>query len=115
MTTDETHLRVLRVLEAEPELTQRELASRLGISLGKTNYCIRALLEQGYIKARNFGNSRNKRAYLYKLTPEGVAAKLQATRRFLARKESEYQRLAEEIRRLRTELGPQGLEGNGRK
>lgn len=102
--TDETHLRVLRVLEAEPELTQRELAKRLGISLGKTNYCIRALLQQGYIKARNFGNSRNKRAYLYKLTPEGITAKAQATRRFLARKEREYQQLACEIEDLRGEL-----------
>lgn len=102
--TNETHLRVLRVLEAEPELTQRELASRLGISLGKANYCIRALLGQGYIKARNFGNSRNKRAYLYKLTPEGMAAKLHATRRFLARKELEYRQLAREIESLRGEL-----------
>lgn len=104
ISTDETHLRVLRVLEAEPELTQRELAKRLGISLGKTNYCIRALLQQGYIKAKNFGNSRNKRAYLYKLTPEGITAKAQATRRFLAYKEREYAELAAEIQRLRHEL-----------
>lgn len=101
---EEAHLRVLRLLEAEPELSQRELAKRLGVSLGKANYCIRALLQQGHIKARNFGNSRNRRAYLYKLTPEGVAAKVQATRRFLARKEHEYAQLAAEIERMRDDL-----------
>lgn len=103
--SDEMHLKVMRLLEAEPEISQRELAKRLGVSLGKTNYCIRALLQQGYIKVRNFGNSRNKRAYLYKLTPEGLAEKAEAARRFLARKEREYADLSEEIECLRNELG----------
>ncbi|MEQ9010072.1 MarR family EPS-associated transcriptional regulator [Algiphilus sp.] len=102
--SDEMQLKVLRVLEAEPEISQRQLAKRLGVSLGKTNYCIRALLQQGYIKARNFGNSKNKRAYIYKLTAQGISAKAQATRHFLARKEREYDELAEEIERMRGEL-----------
>jgi len=100
----ETHLRVLQLLDAEPHLTQRQLASRLGISLGKANYCIRALLEKGWIKAGNFANSPHKRSYLYKLTQQGISEKLTATRHFLLRKEAEYEQLAQEIERLHREL-----------
>jgi len=100
---DEARYTLLRRLEDNPELSQRELAKELGMSLGKVNYCLKALLDKGYIKASNFRNSRNKRAYLYQLTPAGIAAKGRATTRFLARKQAEYERLAEEIEELRRE------------
>lgn len=104
---DETRYTLMRRLERNPGLSQRELASELGISLGKTNYCLKALLDKGYIKATNFRNSHNKRAYLYQLTPVGIAAKSRATTRFLARKQAEYERLAEEIEELRREADNQ--------
>lgn len=100
---DETRYMLLRRLEANPELSQRELARELGISLGKTNYCLKALLDKGYIKAANFKNSHNKRGYLYQLTPVGLAAKSKATKNFLARKQAEYERLAKEIEQLQRE------------
>jgi EPS-associated MarR family transcriptional regulator len=73
------------------------------MSLGKINYCLRALLDKGYVKAENFRNSQNKRAYLYQLTPAGIAAKSLATVHFLARKQAEYKALADEIEALRRE------------
>jgi len=85
-------------------MSQRQIARELGLSLGKTNYCIRAVIAKGWVKARNFRNSNNKAAYLYQLTPSGIAAKGKITRRFLDRKLEEYERLEEEIRRLRTEV-----------
>ena len=72
--TTETHLQVLRHIEANPEITQRELAKELGISLGKTNYCVQALLQKGWVKATNFTSNRNKGAYRYLLTPSGIEA-----------------------------------------
>src|SRR3546814_11716761 len=72
---DESHLKVLRLLESDPGLSQRDLSQALGVSLGKTNYCIRALLDKGLIKMQNFRNSQNKLAYAYLLTPAGIAAK----------------------------------------
>src|SRR5699024_1551577 len=105
---DETHYRILRHLEANPGMSQRELAKEFGISVGKVNYCLKALLDKGYIKATNFKNSKNKRAYLYKLTPAGIAAKSRATKRFLARKQTEYERLAAEIEQLRQEVQSDG-------
>lgn len=101
---DETHLRVLRLLQANPELSQRELADALGVSLGKANYCLRALLEKGLVKVRNFKNHRHKRAYAYLLTPEGVAAKGALTARFLKRKMAEYDSLRLEIEALAREV-----------
>lgn len=106
---DEIHLKVLRLVESRPDISQRELARELGISLGSVNYRLRALIQVGWIKARNFRNSRSKQAYLYKLTPEGIAAKAQATRCFLAKKEREYEQLADEIQRLRGELTGQSV------
>src|SRR5699024_115367 len=100
---NETRYQLLRRLADDPELSQRELAKEFGISVGKINYCLKALLDKGYIKASNFKNSRQKSAYLYKLTPKGVAAKSRATTRFLARKQAEYERLAAEIEELRRE------------
>jgi EPS-associated MarR family transcriptional regulator len=105
---DETRYRLLRHLADNPGMSQRELAKEFGISLGKTNYCLKALLDKGYIKAANFRNSRNKRGYLYKLTPAGLKAKSRATRRFLMRKQAEYERLAAEIEELQREVQTDG-------
>lgn len=102
--TQETHLKVMRYIEDNPEVTQRELASELGVSLGKANYCLKALMDKGFIKARNFHNSNNKRAYLYKLTPTGIEAKARISVAFLRRKMSEYEQLKEEIEQLQTEV-----------
>ena len=98
------HLKVLRHLEENPNVTQRELAEKLGISLGKTNYCMQALINRGLIKAKNFKNSANKRAYLYILTPKGIEAKAKISVRFLQRKIEEYESLSQEIEQLKTEL-----------
>lgn len=100
---DESQLRLLRLLERNPEASQRELAAELGISLGKTNYCLRALVDLGLVKARNFKNSRNKKAYAYLLTPKGVDEKARVTLRFLARKQLEYVELKAEIEELQRE------------
>ena len=104
-TQDESLLRVMRTLELNPQLSQRELADRLGISLGKANYCLKALLDKGLIKMQNFRNNRNKLAYAYLLTPAGVAAKTALTARFLKRKMTEYEALKREIEELRREVG----------
>ena len=99
------HYRVLRLIEDQPEISQRELARALGVSLGKTHYLMKALLEKGLVKASNFRRSDNKLAYAYLLTPQGIAAKVDLTRAFLRLKEAEYQAAREEIVRLRSELG----------
>ncbi len=85
-------------------MTQRELAVELGVSLGKANYCLRALMDKGFIKARNFRNSNNKRAYFYKLTPSGIEAKGRISLAFLRRKMQEYEQLKREIDQLQSEL-----------
>ena len=77
----------------------------MGLSLGKTNYCLNAVMQKGWVKARNFRNSRNKAAYMYILTPQGMAAKARITRRFLERKIAEYEQLRDEIEQLRAEVG----------
>ena len=102
--TQETHLKVLRHLEDNPDVTQRELAVALGISLGKTNYCLKALINKGLIKAKNFKNSDNKRAYLYILTPKGIETKTRISVIFLRRKIAEYEALSREIEQLKTEI-----------
>jgi EPS-associated MarR family transcriptional regulator len=113
---DPATLRVLGLLQRSPNRTQRELARELGVSLGKANYVMRALLEKGLVKVHNFRSSSNKRAYAYLLTPEGVAAKGELTRRFLARKIEEYDALRLEIERLQQESdgNRQGIEGSTR-
>ena len=98
------HYRVLRLIEEQPEISQRELARALGVSLGKTHYPMKALLDKGLVKADNFRRSDNKLAYAYLLTPNGIAAKLELTRAFLRLKEDEYRAAHEEIARLRLEL-----------
>jgi EPS-associated MarR family transcriptional regulator len=104
MPSSETHLRVLRLLQANPHLTQRELADELGVSLGKANYCLKALLVKGLIKMQNFGHSSNKLGYAYLLTPSGVAAKARLTSEYLKIKAAEYEALKREIDQLRNEV-----------
>ena len=96
---------LLTLLEREPHLSQREMAERLRISLGRTNYCIRALVEKGAVKLGNFRASRTKLNYAYRLTPTGISQRLSLTRRFLERKLAEYDRLEVQIAELRRELG----------
>lgn len=101
--TDSSILNALRLLNESPSLTQREMARKLGVSLGKTNYCLRALLSRGFVKVQNFRQNSNKRGYMYLLTPEGVAAKTTLTRHFLARKREEYDALRLELEKLQGE------------
>lgn len=93
----------MRLIDSRPRLSQREVASSLGMSLGKANYCLKALIEKGFVKAENYRNSGNKLAYFYLLTPSGIAAKAELTRQFLARKMREYDELRVEIERLQQE------------
>jgi EPS-associated MarR family transcriptional regulator len=101
----EEALSVLREIDADPEMTQRTLSSRLGLSLGKINFLVKALIEKGLIKVENFKNSKNKSAYLYSLTPHGFEEKTKATYLFLKRKIEEYERLEVEIKQLKKEAG----------
>ena len=94
---EDIHFRVLRVLQEKPHITQRELALRLGVSLGATNFVLRALLDKGAIKVRNFRGSTQKASYAYVLTPRGLAEKAALTARFLMRKREEYEALRAEI------------------
>jgi EPS-associated MarR family transcriptional regulator len=102
--TDEINYRILKLLEAKPDISQRDMAKDLGVSLGKTNYCLKAMLEKGWIKAKNFKNSHNKIAYSYLLTPTGIENKTKITIRFLKRKMQEYDALKYEIERLQREI-----------
>ena len=104
MLDENTHYSLLKALEENPELSQRELAKRLGISLGKVNYCLNALVQKGSLKINNFRNSDNKQAYLYILTPRGIEEKARITVAFLNYKMREYERLEAEIRELRREV-----------
>ena len=99
----EAHFKVLRLLEGNPQMNQRDLAAAAGVSLGKTNYCINALLEKGLIKVQNFKSSKRKLAYAYLLTPAGIAEKATLTQRFLTRKMEEYDALKAEIEQLKQE------------
>jgi MarR family transcriptional regulator, temperature-dependent positive regulator of motility len=101
---DEAHYRVLRVLKATPDISQRELADELGISLGKVNYLLRGLIDKGLVKASNFQKSRNKLGYVYQLTPAGIEHKAKVTLRYLQRRMDEYEALREELRLLRRDL-----------
>jgi EPS-associated MarR family transcriptional regulator len=100
----DVHFRVLHFLEEEPELTQRELAQKLGISLGGVNYCLKALIDIGHIKAGNFSKNPNKSIYLYLLTPQGITEKTKLTADFLKRKMVEYHALKKEIDSLKSSL-----------
>ncbi len=101
---NEAQYKLLRLIDTRPELTQRELAREMGVSLGKVNYCINALIDRGFVKARNFRKSNNKFAYAYLLTPRGVQQKAAITLRFLQVKVGEYESLKKEIAQLRREV-----------
>ena len=111
---DELRLRMLRALEANPELSQRQLAVELGVSLGGVNYALKALVERGFVKADNFRRSGTKVAYLYALTPKGIAEKTSLAAAFLGRKLEEYEVLRQEIEALQGEVGS-GEPGTGAK
>ena len=96
---------MLRALDANPELSQRQLAAELGVSLGGVNYALKALIERGFVKANNFRKSGKKGSYLYVLTPTGIAEKTFLAAAFLARKLGEFESLKQEIEALKDEVG----------
>ena len=104
MSQQELEYKVLNWLEKNPNITQRQLAKELGISLGKAHYLINSLIQVGWVKLDNFKRSDNKMGYMYLLTPAGMVEKTKITRSFLARKETEYQQLKQEIQRLKSEI-----------
>lgn len=103
MQIEEIHYKVMRLVEANPQLSQRQLASELGVSVGKANYCLRALVRSGLIKVRNFRNSSNKAAYMYLVTPRGIREKARLAVRFLGIKVREYELLRAEIELIRVD------------
>lgn len=103
---DESHLKVLRLIQANPNIGQREMAEAIGISLGKVNFCLHALVDKGHVKVQNFRNNQNKLSYSYLLTPSGLVAKGALTVRFLKRKMVEYEELKAEYEAMQ-------LDGDG--
>ena len=101
---EDTHFRIMRILQENPDLTQRELAEMLGMSVGGLNYCLNALIDKGFVKMGNFQKSKNKFKYVYLLTPQGIAEKVALTSRFLKRKMEEYETLKWEIQVLMAEV-----------
>ena len=112
MLTDEYRYKILKLLETHPEMSQRDLAKSLGVSLGKANFCLKALIDSGLIKASNFRNSQNKLAYMYLLTPAGIEAKSGITLRFLKSKMHEYEVLQAEIATLMQETNSESTVKN---
>ncbi len=110
MKNQELEYRVLKILEQQPDLTQRQLSEALGISLGKTNYLLRSLVDVGWIKLDNFQKSANKWGYAYLLTPKGITERAAITVRFLKRKKQEYNDLQAEIAKLQQEVQEQQQE-----
>jgi len=104
MLSDDARYKIFKALEANPDLSQRELAEKLGVSLGKVNFCIQALIDKGQIKVSNFSRSSNKKRYLYVLTPSGIDSKAKLTKRFLIRKIAEYEALKAEIAEIQKDL-----------
>ena len=101
----ETHFKVMRLLDEDPSISTREIAKKVGISNGAAYYCVTALVEKGFVKLKNFTQSKNKTNYIYELTPRGIRAKAALTVSFLERKRNEYEDLKLEIERLESELG----------
>ena len=108
---EDTYFRVMRILQDNPDLTQRELAEKLGISVGGLNYCLKALTGKGLVKMKNLAKSKNKFGYVYVLTPTGMTEKATITQRFLLRKMDEYEALKVEIESLRSEVNKERSEG----
>jgi EPS-associated MarR family transcriptional regulator len=105
MLQEDTHFRVLRFLQENPEISQRELAEAVGVSVGGIHYVLNALIDKGLVKLGNFTAAEDKRRYAYVLTPKGIARKVALTRAFLVRKMEEYEALRKEIEALSSELG----------
>jgi len=101
---DEIHYKLLKVLDESPDVTQRELAAKLGVSLGKANYCLRALMGRGWVKMANFRRGPNKMGYAYLLTPRGIDEKARFAVHFLRHKLDEFDALKAEIQRLKMEV-----------
>ena len=101
---NETRYRLLKFLQQHPDWSQRQIARGMGISLGKVNYCLRALTERGFVKVGRFTKSQNKSDYRYLLTPKGAAEKIQTTARFLTHKQEEFEVIKQEIALLQREL-----------
>ena len=100
---DEITYKLLKLIEASPHLSQREISNKMGVSLGKTNYCLKALIDKGFIKFQNFYNNKKKSTYIYFLTPQGIEEKAEVTYRFLQRKIKEYEDIKVEIESLKNE------------
>ena len=107
MIDQELEYRVLKLLEKHPELTQRQLSEKLGVSLGKTHYLVKSLMDVGFIKLENFKKSNNKWGYLYLLRPQGIIEKSVITTKFLKKKQKEFSLLQEEIEQLKREVRQQ--------
>jgi len=101
---DEIHLKLMRLIEQNNQLSQRQLAEEMGVSLGKINYCLKAIVEKGWVKANNFKNSEHKSAYLYLLTPKGAEEKVNIAKRFLERKLQEYEDIKLQIEEIQNEI-----------
>ena len=101
---EDTYFRVLRMLQDNSDMTQREIAEKLGISTSGLNYCLKALIDKGWVKVQNFSQSKNKFGYIYVLTPQGIAEKAVLTGSFLKRKMQEYESLRAEIEALQSDL-----------
>lgn len=100
---DEIAYKLLKLIESEPQLTQRDIAQKMGVSLGKTNYCLKALIDKGFIKLQNFYNNKKKSSYIYLLTPQGIEEKAAVTYRFLQRKINEFENIKQELESLKVE------------
>jgi EPS-associated MarR family transcriptional regulator len=109
---EDTYFRVLRILNEQPDITQRELAEKLGVSVSGLNYCLKALVQKGLVKIQNFSNSNNKLGYVYLLTPEGVTEKAALTTRFLQRKMREYESLKKEIHLMKNDIKSSAVDAN---
>jgi len=108
---EDTYFRVMRILHENPDITQRELAKKLGVSIGGLNYCLKALVERGWVKMQNFQNSKKKFKYVYLLTPQGIAEKVKLTSCFIERKKQEYEALKAEIESLHQDFKLADKEG----
>jgi EPS-associated MarR family transcriptional regulator len=100
---EDTHFRIMRILQENPDLTQRELAGKLGMSVGGLNYCINALIDKGFVKMQNFSKSKNKFKYVYLLTPRGVLEKITLTNKFLEQKRVEFEAIRAEVESLKSD------------
>ena len=101
---EDKYFRVMRILHDSPEITQRQLAEKLGVSVSGLNYCLKALIDKGWVKMQNFSNNKNKLGYAYLLTPAGIVQKASLTGRFLQRKMQEYEALKREIQQMKQEV-----------